>query len=567
MIPLLDWTVRPRAPRAALERLGVGSSLLAQLLLNRGIGDAAEARRFLDGGDEPLGDPWLMAGLAEALERISAAIAAAEHIVVYGDYDVDGLSGSTLLALALRAVGANVEVFIPHRARDGYGLSAAVLERLAARAVGLVISVDCGVTAAVEIAGAAAAGVDVIVTDHHRVPSELPPAVAVLNPHRTDCRYPFKMLAGAGVAFRLAEAVVSRFARPGCAAAIEPKLFELAALGTIADVMPLIGENRTIVRRGLRQLNQAASPGLGALAKLARLAPGWIDAEAIAFKVAPRLNAAGRLDDAIMAQRLLAVDTDADAVSLAEGLEAFNDRRRAMTDDALLRARAELGSLLLEPPPAIVVAGEYPIGLLGLVAARLAEDLRRPVAVIEMADVICRGSVRAVPGFDAAAAVAACGDLLLQFGGHSGAAGFSLVPGNLEAFRACFIAAATPMFDALPSIQAVTADCRLRPESITWGLCEDLAQLEPTGQGNSPPLFETQALRVREARVVGGRHLRLSLISDRTRLSAILFDGADHGPHAGELVDLLYRVRRRLWQDTVSIELEVAGWRPAETAA
>src|SRR6266540_4340535 len=405
------WQVKPRAPAAALEGLRVDSPLLAQLLLNRGLADATEAARFLDAEGEALGNPFAMADMHEALERIAAAIRAGEPIVVYGDYDVDGLSGATLLKQALKAAGAQVEVFIPHRERDGYGLSSAVLESLAAGSTRLVISVDCGVSAAAEVAAAARAGLDVVVTDHHQVPAELPRAVAVLNPHRSDCPYPFKYLAGAGVALRLAEALT--------------------------------------------------------------------------------------------AHRLLAARTDAEANQLAEQLEELNARRRVLLEEALARARAELAALGPSPPSGIVLHGEYPAGLLGLVAARLSEETARPVAALQAGDELCRGSVRGVPGFDTVAAVGACGELLLAYGGHRGAAGLSIAPANVEAFRARFAQVVAPALAALPPPGPAVADCRLRATTVDYSLCQLLARLEPFGEGNPAPLFETRGLLVREIEVVG----------------------------------------------------------------
>lgn len=555
------WTVTPRAPAAVLASLDVGSPLLAQLLLNRGVRSSSDAALFLDDG--ALQDPFAMADMPEALARVTAAIEDGRQIVVYGDYDVDGLSGATLLALALEAVGAQVEVFIPHRERDGYGLNAAVLERLAASSTGLVISVDCGVSAEAEIAAARDAGLDVVVTDHHHVPPTLPRAVAVLNPHRPDCPYPFKQLAGAGVALKLAQAVAGRFLGPAQREVVEPRLLELATLGTIADVMPLSGENRAIVQRGLRTMNRDPSPGLRALCRAVNLAPGWISAEAVAFKLAPRLNAAGRVGEALLAHRLLAARSDDVARGLALELETHNSRRRALTDEALHRARADVAALGPSAPAGLVVDGEYPLGVVGLVATRLAEETGRPTAVIGVGKELCRGSVRGVPGFDTVGAVVACRELLLAFGGHRAAAGLSLAPANLGAFRARFAAAVEDGLVGVLAREPVAADCRLRPDSIDSSLCELLARLEPCGDGNPPPLFETGGLLVREARVVGERHLRLALDGGGARLRGILFDGADSGPVSGQGVDLLHRVRRNVWRDTVSVELEVVAWRPS----
>ena len=557
------WTVTPRAPAATLDGLGIGSPLLAQLLLNRGITDAGAAARFLEGRSDPP-DPHAMAGMVEALARISRAVETGEPVVIYGDYDVDGLSAATLLALALRAVGARVRAFIPHRERDGYGLNADVLDRLVADGARLVVSVDCGVSAVAEVDRAAGIGLDVVVTDHHHVPARLPAAVAVINPHRPECGYPFKQLAGAGVALRLAQAIVRASLPRRQGDPLEDRLYELAALGTVADVMPLVGENREIVRRGLERINHQPCPGLAALLERAGLSPGSVDAEALAFRLAPRLNAAGRVADAELAYRLLSSSGADEAAALAAQIEALNAQRRSMTHEALARAREEVAALGDLMPPAVVVCGDYPAGVVGLVAARLAEETGRPTAVLRHGPDVCRGSVRGAAGVDVAVAVGACGDLLAAFGGHAAAAGLSVAPANLEAFRDRFAAAVAAQAPRGPAPKTRVADCRLRATSIDLDLCDLLARLEPCGAGNTPPLFEGRGFRVAKARAVNGGHLRLTLAADEVRRDAIMFDGARAGPRAAELVDILFRIRRHRWLDVESPELEIVDWCPSE---
>jgi single-stranded-DNA-specific exonuclease len=559
----LTWGVRRRARSDVLDRLGVGSPLLAQLLLNRGIASSEQAAQYLDGNETDIGDPYQLAGMPQAVERIAAALGARERIAIYGDYDVDGLSGATLLAQTLEALGAEVDVFIPHRERDGYGLNSPALEALAARRATLVISVDCGVSAVAEVAAAASAGLDVVVTDHHQVPAELPAAVAVVNPHRHDCDYPFKHLAGAGVALKLAQALLRRLSPSPDREGLEDQLFELAMLGTVADVMPLIGENRSIVRRGLRRLRSQPSPGLRALCRYAKVDSRYLTAEDISFRIAPRLNAAGRMADAMLAHQLLAARTDPEAESRAAQLDALNVARRSLTDQAIARARAETADDPVDSTAGIVISGDYPVGLLGLVAARLAEQRGRPTAVVRVDGELCRGSVRGVPGFDTVAAVAACGDLLLAFGGHKAAAGLSLVPDNVDAFRARFADVVAVGMAELPPPEPRAADCRLLPERLNPALCDLLDRLEPCGQGNPAPLFETRSMLVRDARVAQGRHVQLSLSANGAHVRGILFDGAESGPRPGDVIDALYRVRRNFWQDSYSIDVDLAAWRPA----
>jgi single-stranded-DNA-specific exonuclease len=537
--------------------------LLAQLLVNRGVVTAGDASDFLEPPRPAAPDVDAMAGLPEALRRIERALDAGEKIVVYGDYDVDGLSGSTVLQRALLALGGQVEVFIPHRDRDGYGLNTDVLHELAARAAGLVITVDCGVTATAEVAAANAIGLDIVVTDHHDVPPDLPSAVAVVNPHRSDCPYPFKSLAGAGVALKVAQALCARRLAPARQAAITPALLQLAALGTVADVMPLVGENRAIVRHGVRAMNDRPLAGLAALIRRAGLTRPWVEAQDIAFKLAPRLNAAGRISEATTTQRLLATGDMAEAEILAEELEILNGQRRELATAALDAARANVlgaGDVL---PPAIVVTSEHPAGVLGLVAVRLVEETGRPVAVLEKTDGMARGSVRAPAGLSAIAAVNACARHLIRYGGHAGAAGFSIDLEHVAAFSADFVEAVRALPPQAASADELVAEARLRPSTINEGLLDLLGRLGPFGHGAPEPLFETSGLTVREAKMVGERHLRLKVWGEGRLLFAIAFNCASEPPPLGSRIDLLYRARPNVWQGQRKVDLEMVGWRHA----
>ena len=559
------WTRRRRAGTAELAVLGVESPLLAQLLLNRGVTAAEAAHTFIDPA-RPLAPALAdMAGLDAAVSRIERALDAGQKIVVYGDYDVDGLSGSTILQRALLALGARVEVFIPHRDRDGYGLNTNVLQTLAEQAAGLVITVDCGVTAAAEVAAANAVGLDVVVTDHHDVPTELPAAAAVVNPHRPDCPYPFKQLAGAGVALKVAQALIQRRLDPAARASLEPSLFQLAALGTVCDVMPLVDENRAIVRHGLLALNQRPVAGLAALVRRAGLARPWVDCEDIAFRLGPRLNAAGRLSEASITQRLLATGSASEAERLADELEVLNSQRRELASAALDDARASLGVHGGDLPAALVVQSTYPSGLLGLVAVRLVEETGRVVAVLEQTDGMCRASVRAPAGRSAVEAVSACARHLIRYGGHSGAAGFAIDAANVVAFSTDFAEAVARQPLLAPTDAGLVADCRLRPGTVSDDLLDLLGRVGPFGHGAPQPLFETGPLVVHESRVVGERHLRLKLWGEHRLLVGIAFNAAQDRPDSGSTIDLLYRVKPNVWQGQRRIDLDIAAWRPSES--
>lgn len=560
------WSRQRRAHDDVLAALEVDSPLLAQLLVNRGVTSPQVAAAHLDLARPPAPGLDDMAGLRAAVTRIERALDSAESIVVYGDYDVDGLSGSTVLERTLRELGGRVQVFIPHRDRDGYGLNSKVLRALAAQAAGLVITVDCGVTAADEVAAANAAGLDVVVTDHHDLSSALPAAVAVVNPHRTDCPFPFKQLAGAGVALKVAQALIERRLEPARRAVIEPVLFSLAALGTVSDVMPIVGENRAIVRHGLRAMNARPTPGLAALFRRAGLTRPWIEAEDISFKIAPRLNAAGRLAEAGAAQRLLATTDPLEAERLAGELESINTRRRELGAAALEDARARLAEYDGDLPAGLVVQSGFPSGVLGLVAVRLVEEVGRPVAVIEQADGACRASVRAPAGFDAVGAVAAGAEHLIRFGGHAGAAGFSIDAGNIEPFREAFAEAVRCQPGPARDAAGLVAEARLKASSVNGELLDLLTRLGPFGHGCPEPLFETSGLRVLEARVVKEQHLRLQLRDENNgRLVGIAFNGADDPPEAGSVVDLLYRVKANVWQGERRADVQIEAWRPTRS--
>jgi single-stranded-DNA-specific exonuclease len=557
------WTRRRRASAEQLAALGVSAPLQAQLLFNQGITSAHEAAEILAPA-RPVGPaPSGMAGLSAALHRMERAVDAGEKIVVYGDYDVDGLSGSTVLQRALAAIGANVEVFIPHRDRDGYGLNTAVLQELSAQAASLVVTVDCGISAAAEVAAANAIGLDVIVTDHHDVPLDLPAAVAIVNPHQPDCPSPFKHLAGAGVALKVALALAERRLDPATRVSLEPALLQLAALGTVSDVMPLIGENRGIVRHGLWALNERPTPGLAALVRRSGLTRPWVTAEDIAFRLAPRLNAAGRISEASITQRLLATSDHAEADELADELEVLNSRRRELGTAALEAARLYVQGFGGDVPAALVVESAHPAGVLGIVAVRLVEETGRLVAVLERTDGVSRASVRAPATHSAIAAVNACAGHLLRYGGHRGAAGFSIDSRSIDAFRADFVAAVAGQETLPPADASLIADARLRPDTVSEKLLDVVQDLGPFGHGAPEPLFETGPLVVREARVVGEKHLRLKLWGDGHLLVGIAFNGAAEAPAPGDAIDILYKLKANVWQGRRGAETEVVAWRPS----
>ncbi len=551
------------------------SPVVAQILYNRGI-THEELPTFLHPGTAALHAPTLMRGMPEAVRRIRAAIATRERIAVYGDFDVDGVTGTVLLHQALSALGADCTVYVPHRATEGYGLNRGALDRLHADGVRLVVTVDCGISGADEVEYARGIGLDVIVTDHHLPPEKLPAAVAILNPRQPLCAYPFKDLAGVGVAFKLASAL-SEGVPDG--ARLRREALDLVVIGTVSDMVPLRGENRVLVRYGLPVLSHTTRLGLQVLLRHAGLEHTNLTTAEIGFRVGPRLNAAGRIDHASVGCRLLMTRDAAEADELAAALEDKNVERQRLTADIIAAARARIGA---RPTGRALVVDDdtWPVGVVGLVAGRLAEEYSRPVFVIERDNSAAgesRGSARSVPGFNVIDALTRCADLLTKFGGHAAAAGFSLRTECIAPFRARIDALATAALgeeDLTPSIQLdAEVGGRLFGVEELRGLFEQLAALEPFGVGNQPPVLLWRGLRVADCRVVGKDHLRFSFSTPDGTVGAIAFGRAeDVGVlPRGAAVDVVCSLQHNDWNGYSSVELRIkdlavrgAGGRPLE---
>lgn len=556
--PAIVWEVAPSAPAAALRALDVGSPLVAQLLWNRGIRDAPAAGRFLRPEHQQLADPWQMSGVRDAVARIRSAIAAGAPIAIHGDYDVDGVSATALLALTLRRLGAEPLVHIPHRVRDGYGLSPAGMHALRARGARLVLTVDCGITANAEVALATDLGMEVVVTDHHHVPVTLPAAAAVMNPRQPGCAYGFTDLSGAGVAYVLARALLQDALPAGPAQAAADELLDLVALGTLADLVPLVGENRTLLARGLSELRAGRRPGIRALARCAGVDLAQLTAQQAAFSLAPRLNAAGRLGEATDAYALLVAADDAAATPLAEQLNALNRERQRAVGAGVTHATQQAGL----DAPAIVVTGDFAPGIAGLVASRLTDQTGRPSFVLEYGSEECRGSARGPAGFHLAAALQQCADLLLRFGGHAQAAGLTLRTDQLPAFVERMQGLAAAALGATPPPPRRQVDGVLGLQSVNWELAEAISMLEPYGMGNPVPLFLTHRAEVREARPLGESSLALRLTDGGLPLRAIFFNGANRGLASGNVVSPVFSVERSVYQGMVRVELRLEDLRP-----
>jgi single-stranded-DNA-specific exonuclease len=553
------WTLAdcPPAAQAGLVRaLGV-SDLTAAVLVRRGYDDPDEARRFLE-GEQPPHDPFLLGDMQVACERLRAAVAAGTRICVHGDYDVDGIAATTLAVLLLRELGADVDWHLPSRFDEGYGVRGETLARLADDGCGLVLTVDCGITAAAEIAEATARGLEVIVTDHHR-PGEQLPQCPIVATRPSD--YPFPELCGTGVVYKLGQALF------GVDSEIPKRHLDLVALATIADVVPLVDENRSLAIAGLRALARTTKPGLRALMQAAGVDPAAVDAGAVGFRLAPRLNAAGRLGHPGEALELLLTDDETEARRLADSLENLNRERQAVEARILREAVAQVEAwpAELRSRRAYAVAGaDWHEGVIGIVASRLVERYHRPVVLIAGGDGDgdWKGSGRSIASFDLHGALGACSDLLGRWGGHRAAAGLSIAPDNVEAFAAAFATHAAGSLgeadlEPVTHVDAVVS----RDAQLSLDLCGELARLAPFGLGNPAPTLLVPGVGIAEAGTVGeGKHLRFRIrragrdggsaiaFGQGSRLDALRSDGS---------YDVAFRLEENHWNGTVSPQLVV----------
>jgi single-stranded-DNA-specific exonuclease len=577
------WHVRPhdRAAVAALERSAGVPPLVAALLATRGVTDAAAVARFLGGTLADLHEPETLPGVAEAADRILAAVRAGRKVVVYGDYDADGMCATAILVGCLEALGhapGRAAWYVPDRLEEGYGLNCGALERLAADGAELVVTVDCGIASVAEAARARALRLELIVTDHHAFADELPAADVLVHPRLPGREAPFGELCGAGVAFKLAWALATR-ASGG--RQVTPRLREmllraigLAALGTVADVVPLVDENRLLVRHGLESLRQRGGAGLTRLLELAGLADrSRLESEDVAFRLAPRLNAAGRMGHAGRGVELLTTADDARAVALADYLHELNAQREAAERSITLTATRQATERFdPEADAALVLADRgWQAGVIGIVAGRLAERWHRPVVMIAQDPLGARpatGSVRSVPGFDVHAALHACRSHLLACGGHAAAAGLRIDDRAIDAFREAFLAEVDQRLPAALRRAEITLDGETTLAALSLEAVEQLDRLAPFGQGNRRPVLCASRVALAEpARTMGGgdRHLALRLVQHGARIRGVAFGGAEwlaHLPPPGQPFHVAFKPKINEFRGRRTAEMEIIDWRP-----
>jgi single-stranded-DNA-specific exonuclease len=562
------WELAGEPAAAAVQGLARELSLpvtLARLLVQRGYGSAERARGFLRPTLGALSDPMTMPDMDHAVTVLVNAVGAGKTILVHGDYDVDGQCGTALLTRVLRQGGATVVPFIPNRMRDGYDLGPAGVARAREVGAGVILTCDCGVTAREAVADARAAGMRVVITDHH-LPGELPPADAIVNPRRGDPDAPTADLCGTGVAFKLAQALVPALGLP------EPlplHFLDLVALATIADVVPLTRENRILTRFGLRKLVASRWPGVRALIETAGLTGAEIKAGHVGFVLAPRLNAAGRIGDAMDGLALLLADDPVDALERARRLETLNTRRQeldqAILDQALTLIEREAD---LDRDYGLVLAqdGWHP-GVIGIVASRVVERFARPAILVALDGTSGKGSGRSIPKFDLHGALTACGAHLGRFGGHRMAAGLTVARDRLDGFRRAFNEHAHTLLSADDLVSVQRIDAVVGFDALDFGLERLLRHLEPCGPGNPGPVFGVTGVAVREARPVGTNHLRLLLEDPRGRLTTIGFDWADRVDATwwAAPVDVAFRLERNEYRGDVSLQGRIIHVRPSKT--
>lgn len=560
------WQTAAQITQPAAEQLSAYNPVLRQLLFNRGIGTPAEAETYLN-CQGPLHDPFLLTGMQAAVERIREAIHQRQRIVVYGDYDVDGVSATALLVGVLRRLGAVVEPYIPDRFEEGYGLNNTALDQLAAEAVGLVITVDCGVRSLVEAEHARELGLEMVISDHHEPKTELPVAVAVINPRQPGDLYPEKNLAGVGLAYKLAQALFQCL--HGDASPADAWL-DLVAVGTVADIVPLSGENRSLVKAGLALLRQGRRQGLHSLAGAAGIASmNTLCARDIGFTLGPRLNAAGRLESALDAFDLLMAEDEKQAGELALKLDDQNrerqDRTRSMQVEAeqLFAAQEETPWLIFAFKPEFDFKTA---GLVGLVASRLTETYYRPSIVACLENGAIRASCRSIPEFHITQALDECADWLVRHGGHAMAAGFTVQEQNLSGFLAQMNDIARRQLAERELRPVLQADMELTLSALRPEILLDLDRMEPTGMGNPSVYFISRNLQVKRVIVMGRekQHLKLVVSDGRITYDAVAFRMGHLAPTLPERVDLLYAFERNYFNGKVTLQLMVRDLKPSQ---
>lgn len=561
---LRNWEVAPPAPQDHIDRFPTLSPLLTQVLYNRGISDPSAVDDFMaNRWQEP--DLSLLPDVHRAVDVLIRAIHRQEKIAIYGDFDADGVTATALLVQTLSGLGADVIPYIPKRVDEGYGLNLQALRSLYAKGVRLVVTVDCGIRACKEI-DQARRGMEFIITDHHSIGPDLPFASAVINPKRSDSKYPFRDLSGVGVAYKLAQALIREATHLKMPGHVEERdLLDLVAIGTVADLVPLIGENRHLVQSGLKVINMAHRQGVRALLRATRLQKGEVTASSIGFGLGPRLNAAGRLGDASLSYDLLVSHDPAEADLFASQLNEQNQKRKTLTESTYARAEKMALSRDQDTPLLYAADREFMSGIVGLVAGRLTEAYYRPAVIVERGATESRGSCRSIKEFHITEALDACSDLLVRYGGHAAAAGFTVRNDRLDALAERLLEIAERELSDQELVPTLSIDADVSLAELDWAMVEWLQKLEPCGYANPPPLFISRGVRVSDARTVGseGAHLKLTLGPGSDARDAIAFRLGDRLAGLGDRIDVVYHLEVNKWNGEQRLQLNVRDIRSA----
>ena len=563
------WQLAPAVPDAFLQRFSSLDPLVAQVLYNRGLTERDEVEAFLE-GSIAADSPFQMRDVEPAVALIRRTIRRDGLITVYGDYDADGITALALLVQTLRALGARVYPYIPDREDEGYGLNPEAIRLVRDRGAKLLITVDCGIRSLEEVALARKLGMRVIITDHHHLGPALPGADAVINPRRPDIGYAFRDFAGVGVAFKLAQGLLrvnERSTLPTTRTALhEDDLLDLFALGTVADMVLLLGENHVLTQRGLEVINAARRPGLAALMDVLNVSPGEVKASTIGYVLAPRLNAAGRLGDPLTAFRLLVARDLTEALPIASELESLNRQRQELTQYVQERACAQVLETGVDQPLLFVIGSDYPSGIVGLAAGRLSETFYRPAIVVEKGKELSKASARSIPEFHITEALDEVGDLLEQYGGHAAAAGFTVRTERLPEVQARLLEIAGRQLADVELVPSLFVDAEAPLYTLSWDDYHALERLAPFGYGNPRPLLVSRGLYVRHARAVGreGGHLKL-YVEDRGGKvwDVIAFRQGHWAERLPDLIDLAYYLERNEWNGRVTLQLNAQDIHPS----
>jgi single-stranded-DNA-specific exonuclease len=547
------WRLRVQYEEVQIERLESFTPLEAKLLLARGLQDPEIASSFIDTDTFTLENPFDILGMDIAVDRIIKALDSNQRIVVYGDYDADGVTATALLSTGLKDLGADVSTYIPDRFKEGYGLNDKAVEKIASGGSSLLITVDCGIRAVDEVGRAVEMGMDVIITDHHKVGDVLPPAVVILDPHQDGDLSKNKNLAGVGMAFKLLHGVMTRKGR-----GVPVEFLDYVAIGSVADMVNLTGENRFLVREGLKRINLGERPGMNGLIDICGYRFGEIDAMKIAFGLGPRINAAGRIASANIALDLLISKDDDLARQRAIELDGLNKTRQELTAKTQKQVRDEIDKDNL-PPIILAAASEYHEGILGLTASRIVDEFYRPTIIGRKGDEFTRASARSIPEFSIIGALQRCSHLLVRFGGHDAAAGFTVRNDVLKELHHEIVQIAKEELAGLDLIPSLSFDAYASFSDLDWDLLHFQDKLEPFGSGNPAPSYCTKNVRIQNRRRVGsdGAHLKITLVQDNRFFDAIAFRLGNRCDSLEDNVDVLFRLERNVFRGSESLQLNV----------